>query len=46
MLGHMQKVKHFWAQIKKSQNVSYDVFAQGPLIWKVKIQDPTFHTPI
>ena len=22
MLGHMQKVNHFWAQIKKTQNVS------------------------
>ena len=32
MLGHMQKVNHFWAQIKKTQNVSLDVFAQGPSI--------------
>ena len=29
MLGHMQKVNHFWAQIKKTQNVSYEVFAQS-----------------
>ena len=32
MLGHMQKVNHFWAQIKKTQNVSEDVFAQSPSI--------------
>ena len=29
MLGHMQKVNHFWAQIEKTQNVSYNVFAQS-----------------
>ena len=28
----MQKVSHFWAQMKKTQNVSEDVFAQSPSI--------------
>ena len=32
MLGHMQKIYHFWAQIKQTQNVSLDVFAQSPSI--------------
>ena len=32
MLGLMQKVSYFWAQIKKTQNVSKDVFAQSPSI--------------
>ena len=30
MLGHMQKISHFWAQMKKNQNVSQDVFALSP----------------
>ena len=28
----MQKVSHFWAQMKKKKNVSYDIFAQSPSI--------------
>ena len=32
MLGHMQQVNYFWAPIKETQNVSYDVFAQTPSI--------------
>ena len=32
MLGHMQKVNHFWVQIKKTQNVSEDFFSQSSSI--------------
>ena len=32
MLGHMQKINHFWTQINKPKMSGLDVFAQSPSI--------------
>ena len=43
MLGHMQKVNHFWAQIKKTQNGELGRFCPEPFncrgAWRKALSD-------